>query len=246
MANFLRRFWNIIRGKTNKMLDDFENPQEQLNLFARELDEQVSELRTAVSRALADEKRLRLEIEQSLEKASEWENRAILALEAGNEELARQALAKKEENESRSLERQKDWETQKEATKKLKTSLVSAKKQVDDAKRKYSLSLARYKSAAARKKIADTLTDQTGQSPMQAIEQLNERILSLEAETEASLELSEESLGTDLESKFVELENRQKSDQAFEQLKAAVKGKKAPAASLSARVDELRSKLDEN
>ena len=240
MSDVFQRFWRILRGKVNKGLDQLEDPQEQLDVVVDELNAQVADLRKAVAGPMAHEKRLKLEIEENLSRAAEWKQRAILALEQGDEELAGQALLKKEEVEERSLALQQDWEAQRTATEKLKQTLHATKLRVDEAKRKYALLAARHQSAMAQKKIAD-LTVDTDQAPTELIDRLNDKILRLEAETATSLELSGEGLGSDLESKFLEIERRKRGELALAELKASLQEKKEVGPS---RVAELKAELD--
>ena len=97
MPSFPQRLWNIVRGKSNALLDRLEDPEEQLSVFVSELNAQVQDLQRSVAGAIADEKRLHKQIEGLRTKSAEWESRAIVALEDGNESLARAALVKQEE-----------------------------------------------------------------------------------------------------------------------------------------------------
>jgi len=243
--SLLKRFWYTLQGKTNALLDQMEDPEEQLSVFVNELNEQVQGLHRSVASAIADEKRLKMQIEDHLAKAAEWESRAVLALQDGNEPLAREALLKKDECEAQSLALQKGWEAQKAATEKLKASLQAAKQRVSEAKTKYTLLLAQYKSATTKKKIQETLTLGTDDSPMKLMDRLSDKIRTIEAESEANLELSGDTTGTDLDAKFVELERKKKGDQALESLKAKLgERKQLGAASTTSRLDELKAKLD--
>lgn len=242
MAKTVQRFWNVLKGKIDSSLDEIEDPQAQLLLFVEELDKQIEDLRKAVAIPLTQEKRLKLQIEDQLAKANGWENRAVLALEEGDEDLARQALLKKEDLVASSLELQKEWEIQAASARKLQGELQLAMKKVDEAKRKYSLLLARQQSAMARKKIAEITAGGGGQSPRQLMDRLNEKILRIEAETATSLELSGEGLGDDLEAKFYELERRRKGDQALAELKASLAQGKLGGD----RVLQLKASLDED
>lgn len=229
--NVFKRIKYIVRGKTESMLEQLENPEEQLSAFVCELNDQLQRLQKAVARAVADEKRLKMEFEDHLMHASEWEKRAVLALGAGNEDLAKQALAKKEEHEARSLNLQKTWETQQAATQKLKASLQSTKEKIDEAKRKYTLMVAQYRTAATTKRVHESLSPVAPESPMAMMDRLGERIRTIEAETEAIVELS----GADdagLEAKFAELERSKRGNQALAALKAKLAAEKgAPATS---------------
>jgi len=243
---FLNRLWNTIQGKRDALLDRMEDPEEQLSVFVNELNEQVQSLHRSVAGAIADEKRLKMQIEEHLAKASEWENRAVLALQEGREELAREAVIRKEECEAQALAIQKGWEGQKEATEKLKASLQAAKQRVSDAKTKYTLLLAQYKSVATKKKIQESLSVRTGDSPMLLMDRLSDKIRTIEAETEANMELAGENTDDDLEGKFVQLEKQQKGDQALDLLKAKMAERKQLGSGppQGNRIDELKAKLD--
>ena len=72
MLGIARRFWNVLRGKTNRLLNRLENPEEQLAVFVSELNEQVRDLQRSVASAIADEKRLRMQIEERLSQGAGW------------------------------------------------------------------------------------------------------------------------------------------------------------------------------
>lgn len=242
MSNSVQRFLNALKGKIDRSLDELEDPRDQLVFFVEELEAQIEDLRKAVAIPMTQEKRLKLQIEDQLAKANEWENRAMLALEEGDEELARQALLKKEDLATSTLELQKEWEQQAATSRKLQGELKASMRKVEDAKRKYSLLLARQQSAKAQRKIAEITTDTGEQSPAQLMARLNERILRMEAETATHLDLSGEGLGEDLETKFHELERRRKGDRALEELKASLERKKLGGD----RVPQLKAKLDDD
>jgi phage shock protein A len=225
-----RRIEHIIRGKTDVFLDKLEDPEQQLSVFISELNDQVLCSQRAVAAAVADEKRLKQQIDDALSRANEWENRAILALRENNEALAKEALLKKEDCEAQSLALQKGWTAQREATDKLKTSLQATKQKVMEAKRKYTLLVAQYKSAEAKKKVNESFAVTHRESPMALMEKLSDKIAKIEAETEAMLEMGGEVADTDLEATFATLERKQKGDDALEQLKAKLAGAAEPKA----------------
>jgi phage shock protein A len=227
----LKRIRFIIEGKTESLLGRLEDPEEQLSLFVKELNEQLASLQKAVACAIADEKRLKAQTEDLLARADEWENRAVLALEDGNELLAKEALLKKEECDAQAVAAQKGWKAQKEATEQLKTSLQAMKQTVAEAKRKYTLLLARYKAAETKKKIHDTLSACCAESPMVLMERLTDKIHKVEAEAEAALDLSGEPGDTELEVRFAEMERKKKGDQALDLLKAKLAQQVAAAPS---------------
>jgi phage shock protein A len=209
-----------VRGEGDGLLDRLEDPEEQLSVFLSELNDQVLDLQRSVAGAIADEKRLHKQIETLREKSAEWESRAVVALDQGDEELARSALLKQGDCEGEAGALESGWRAQKEATERLKESLKLARTRMDEARRKYTLLLAQYKSAETRKKIQTSLSQTSSDSPLQLMEQLEGRIRQVEAEAEAELVLSAENPDPQLEARFAELDHRRRGDEALARLKA--------------------------
>lgn len=217
MSGIVKRVMNVIRGKSNTVLEKLEKPEEQLSVFIDELNRQMSSLQKSVAAAMADEKRLKMQLDDLYQKADSWEKKAVMALKAGDEGLAREALMQKEECEGQVPPIRQAWEAQKEATQKLKQSLSQAKGRVEEAKRKYTLLVARYKTAETTQKLSQKLS--ADDSAAQMMERLNDRILKIESETEASMELVGDNDTADLEARFAKLEKKSRGDQALAQLK---------------------------
>lgn len=219
MGQFVKRFMNVLRGKGNSVLEKLEKPEEQLYVFIDELNNQISGLQKSVAAAMADEKRLKMQLDDLLEKSNQWEAKAVLALKSGDENLACEALLQKGGCLQQVEPIQKAWEAQKDATTKLRQSLSQAKGRVEEAKRKYTLLVARYKTAETNKKLNQTLSPTYDNSAQQMMERLSDRIALIEAETEANLDLVGNSSSAELEAKFAQLERKQRGDDALLQLK---------------------------
>ncbi|MBI9075062.1 MAG: PspA/IM30 family protein [Desulfatibacillum sp.] len=220
MAGFFGRVSNVLKGKTNSALDRMESPEDQIRLFVEETNKQMATLQKAVATAMVDEKRLKMQLDDLISKADSWEKKAMLALEKGDEFLAKEALLKKEEATDSARAVLKDWETQRDATVKLKKSLGKTKKQVEDSRRKYNLLVAQYKTAEAKKQVADRMSATDVASPLAAMEALNEKVLTMESEAEAAVELMGDPESDALESKFAAMEREKHGDDALASLKA--------------------------
>ncbi len=222
MLIIFRRIWNIFRGKSHTVLNKLEKPEEQLSVFIEDLNKSIIKLQQSVASAVADEKKLKLEVEKAVTSVNSWEQKAMLALKQGDESLAREALLRKEEEEDKAKSLHQSWKNQKQAADQFKENLWQAKRKVEEAKIQYKTQLTRYRTAQAQEKITETITHGHGNSPLQLFEQLNEKIVDLEAKSEANLELMEENMNNDLESKFAMLEKASRGDQALVALKAKV------------------------
>jgi phage shock protein A len=149
---------------------------------------------------------------------------------AGDDNLARQALARKQEHESIAAQFQQQWLAQKAAVEKLKDALRLLNNKIEEAKRKKNILMARKKRAEAQQQIANTMQGLGDTSAFDTFDRMAERIQLMEAEAEAGAELAGELSGDTLESKFLQLERggAGSEDDALSELKAKMGMLEAP------------------
>jgi phage shock protein A len=201
------RLGTLIKSNLNDLISRAEDPEKMLNQVLLEMQQQLVEAKKAVAVAIADEKRLQKQYNAELDKAKEWERKAMLAVRAGDDNLARQALVRKQEHENISAQFQTQWIAQKSAVDKLKDALRLLANKIEEAKRKKNILIARKKRAEAQRQIASTMQGLGDTSAFDTFDRMAERITLLEAEAEAGAELAGEISGDTLESKFLALES---------------------------------------
>jgi phage shock protein A len=201
------RLGTLIKSNINDLISRAEDPEKMLNQVLLEMQQQLVEAKKAVAVAIADEKRLQKQYNSELDKAKEWERKAMLAVRAGDDALARQALVRKQEHENISAQFQQQWIAQKAAVDKLKDALRLLANKIEEAKRKKNILIARKKRAEAQRQIANTMQGLGDTSAFDTFDRMAEKITMLEAEAEAGAELAGEISGDTLESKFLALES---------------------------------------
>src|SRR5207248_1372952 len=77
------------------MIDAAEDPEKMVNEFLRQMQAELSEARAATAMAMADETRLRSLYEQNKSQADDWQQKAELAVQNNDDELAKEALTRK-------------------------------------------------------------------------------------------------------------------------------------------------------
>jgi phage shock protein A len=177
-----------------------------LNQIVLDMNEQLVEARKQVAASIADEKRLEKQAQEEASKAAEWERRAMLAVRAGDENLAKEALARKKEHETLRDQFQEQWQKQKQAVEQLKLALRALNGKIEEAKRKKNLLIARKKRAEAQRAISETMTGLRNASAFEAFDRMANNIERMEAEAEAATELHEQYTGDTLAHRFNELE----------------------------------------
>ena len=205
-----------------------------LNQLVLDLNEKLIESKKAVAVAIADEKRLERETASQKSQADEWQRKAELAVRSGEDELAKEALLRKQEYDNYYLELDKQWKLQKESVDKLKNSLRELQTKIDEAQRKKNVLIARAKRAEAQQKIQNTISGlDDGTASFESFDRMAAKVDQMEAEADAAKELADLSTDSNLEKKFAALEkNGGSADQMLADLKAkmgALPDKTTPA-----------------
>ena len=226
------RISTLMKSNINAMISKAEDPEKVLNQLIIDMREQFLEARKQVAVAIADEKRLKRQYEQELEKAQEWEKKAMIAIKAGRDDLATQALARKAEHDRLGEEWQQQWVAQKQAADQLRDALTRLNAKIEEASRKKNLLIARAKRAEAQKKIHDVMSGIGDNSAFDTFSRMEEKVDREEAEAQAAVELAGETEGDALAGQFAALESSSagQSD-ALAALKAKMGVAPPPAAS---------------
>jgi phage shock protein A len=213
------RLARLIKSNLNDLISSAEDPEKMLNQIVIDMNAQLIEAKKQVASSIADEKRLAKQAEQEAATAAEWERRAMMAVRASDDALAKEGLARKKEHETLAEQYRVQWTKQKQAVEQLKLALRALNSKIEEAKRKKNLLIARKKRAEAQKQIQETMSGLRNASAFEAFEQMEGRINQMEAEAEAGAELAEEYSGDVLASKFQQLEVTAGAEEDLDALK---------------------------
>lgn len=215
------RLGTLIKSNLNDLISRAEDPQKMLNQIVVDMQNQLVEAKKQVAVSIADQKRLEKQRDEQLELSREWERKAMLAVRAGDDNLAREALKRKAEHDAQHAEFTKQAELQKKAVDALKDQLRTLNEKIEEAKRKKNILIARQKRAEAQKAIQDTMRGLSDTSAFDVFERMATKVDQIEAEAEASTELGGELAGDTLQQRFKQLEaGGAGSDMALAELKA--------------------------
>ena len=204
----LTRIFNLFRATTSDLLDKAEDPEKMIKQMISDLEAQKKKAKEQMTEALALQKRLERDTEKEHQEAEKWEQKAILAVQNEKDDLAKEALTRKNEHLRRALDFEKQLEMHQNNADSLKQSYQTMEDKIDEIKRKQGLLSVKQKQAEAQEKIYKTiegLGDTSG--IMDTIERAEEKVENLQARAEAYQEISMESDQESLEEKFKELEH---------------------------------------
>jgi phage shock protein A len=213
------RLAQLIRSNLNDLISRSEDPEKMLNQVVLDMNNQLVEAKKQVAASIADEKRLAKQLDQEVANAQEWERRAMMALRAGNEVLAKEALARKREYDELTATLKDQWTKQKTAVEQLKKALRLLNDKIEEAKRKRNVLIARKKRAEAQRAIQETMSGLRDQSAFETFDRMSQKIDQIEAEAEAEADLAEEYTGDSLSSQFQQLERTHSADDDLVALK---------------------------
>src|SRR5687768_17971145 len=95
MSGIFQRISMIFRAKTDKALDKIEDPRQTLDYSYQRQLEMLQKVRRGVADVATSRKRLELQMQQLQQQSDKLEGQGRSALEAGREDLAREALTRR-------------------------------------------------------------------------------------------------------------------------------------------------------
>jgi phage shock protein A len=214
------RFATMVRSNLNDLISRAENPEKMLNQLIVDMRSQLDKARQQVAQAIADEKKLEADSLAQKKQAEDWERRAMLAVQEGRDDLAKQALMRYNEALQGAQQLHDTWVKSKTETESLKASLRQLNDKIEEAKRKKNILIARARRAEAQQRIQETLSGMGDKSAFESFERMQEKIEANERKAIASAELNQEMSGDSLARQFEQLEYHGSSDQQLLELKA--------------------------
>jgi phage shock protein A len=236
------RIGQLFRAFVNAILGRMEDPQIMLEQTYQDLQNNLIQVRQAVAQAIATEKQLEQQLQKNKDQAETWQNRAAMAVQQNNDDLAKQALQRKTQYSQAAADLETQLKQQKETTAKLRQQLTDLEAEVQKAYTKKQVLIARDKAAQATSKANEILSKTSASGAMSVIEKMETKVQEREARAAA---LSD--LGTDnLEKQFKNLEHKSDVDMELLALKQSMgKAEKPKLTVKEPQLIEMDNKLED-
>lgn len=208
------RFNRVLKSNLNSMLDRAEDPAKLIDQTVLDMERELKNAKRELVQTLGSAKRLEkkhLEVKEEVEK---WEDKAVLALKEGEEELAREALKMKMRAERQAEETARQSSEQETAARKMQDTLDEIELKLKDLRARRS-TLA----AQVRRARDSTTAGGSGGGAIGDLERLTGRIDQLEAEVEAH-DVLDDPEARDLNLRFRDLERKAGSTRVDDELEA--------------------------
>lgn len=219
------RILRVIRANINNLIGQAEDPEKILEQTVTDMQDDLVQMRQAVAQAIATQKRSERQAHQAQSTADEWYRRAQLALQQANEPLAREALTKRKSYQETATAMTSQLEQQNTVVVRLKKDMQTLESKIGEAKTKKDMYIARARSAQASARLNEMLGGVNTSGSLSAFERMEEKVLQLEAQSEAIAELGTD----DLQKKFSSLESSNEIDTELAAMKAQLLSGSKPA-----------------
>lgn len=213
------RFADIINANLNSMLDKAEHPEKMIRLIIQEMEETLVEVRSTAAKHIAEKKTLQRQIDGLNKSATQWQEKAELAIAKGRDDLAKSALTEKHKNTQQEQTLQDEMVKLDEFLQSVQEDGQRLQQKLAEAKRRQEALLLRQESAVVRLKVREKESRYNIDEAISKFERYQAKIDRVEAEVEA-YDLTKNS--NDLESQFRALETDESINDELASLKKKV------------------------
>jgi len=216
----LERVSTLIRANLNDLIDKAEDPEKMIKQVILDMQNQLLQVKTQVAVAIADQHVLEKKQKETAEKHAEWTRKAELAVDKGQDELARAALERavgyKQMDEGFTVQ----IADQKAQVDELKSAWHKLERKLTEAKSMSDMLIAQHRRARALSKASDARMAVADGPSAAAFDRMQKKVQHSEAVSQAKTEM----LADSTEEQLGALEKSDRIDQMLAELKAR-KGK---------------------
>lgn len=217
--SLFKRVADLLDANINALIDKVEDPEVMLEKYILDMDEEYKETQAMVAKTIAARNITQSKYTQIEEQVDTWEKNAMLAVEKGNDDLAKKALLEKANHEKALVSMKPELDAQSIEVDNLKLLLTKLESKINEAKSRKEILVTKAVHAETKKKIAEFSTKMSGSDSVEGFSRMEEKVNEMAAEAAAIAELN----GDSLEAQFEALKTANEdssSDEMLAQLKA--------------------------
>ncbi|XP_068333533.1 membrane-associated protein VIPP1, chloroplastic-like isoform X3 [Pyrus communis] len=206
--NLFDRFARVVKSYANALISTFEDPEKILEQAVLEMNDDLTKMRQATAQVLASQKRMENKYKAAEQASEDWYRKAQLALQKGEEDLAREALKRRKSFADNANTLKSQLDQQKAVVDNLVSNTQLLESKIQEARSKKDTLKARAQSAKTATKVSEMVGNVNTSSALSAFDKMEEKVLAMESQAEALGQLTTD----DLEGKFALLEGSSVDD----------------------------------
>ncbi len=199
------RMNRVVKSNLNSLVESAEDPGKLIEQTVIDLEAELRKAKGDLVTQLGTAKRLAKKVEEAEQEVVGWENKAVLALKAGDEDLAREALRMKQSAKKTKDNIERQAGTAASEASKLESTIDTVEQRVEDLKARKATLAAQVRTA---RETSATGSGRFGGGALGELDRLTGKIDQLEAEVEASSVLDEDPKRAEVEARFRALEKK--------------------------------------
>ncbi len=181
-----KRIKDIATADFNDALDRLEDPISMLKQYLRELEGEIGKAQKALAQQLYIEKKFEAVIESTIDRVQKRARQAELAVERGEDQIARLAIEDKLQQEKKLRLYEGQYHTIKNQTNLLYDELDKLKEKYDELQDRKLLLVSRMTAAKVSNDISQVLSSINPDRAVKGFIRVEEEILKLEAKSQAN------------------------------------------------------------
>lgn len=208
LSDIFSRVGRVARGQANQGVGALEDAtfEATVNQTVADMKTELNNVVRASAMAMSNYNRLDAEYQKYVKQSQEWKDRAGMALDAGNEDLAKKALAKKAESDQQVASMQQAVEAAQATSEKLKQQVTELKRKIEEGERTATTLVARKNAAMAQRKVSEAMAGVgNADNAFSALGRFEESVAREEATAKAFDQLASTGKDDDLEAQFAQL-----------------------------------------
>jgi phage shock protein A len=207
-SDIFNRAGRVARGQANQGMSSIEDATFEATVRQTVLDmkTQLNNVVQSSAMAMSNYNRLDAEYQKYVRQSQEWKDRAGQALDAGNEDLAKKALAKKAESDKQVASLQTAIDSARQASESLKTQVIELKHKIEEGERTATTLVARKNAAMAQRKVSEALAGVgKADNAFAQLSNFEQSVAKEEATAKAFDQLASAGTDSNLEAEFAKL-----------------------------------------
>lgn len=210
----------VTEEETENKETDLEKVLEDVIL---EITNRFSEAKQKVDASIGIEKQFQNAHDGAIAQAEKCEERAIISLKAGREDLAKEDLAQRNEYRQIANRYKEQWEQQKKTVEHLTTLLDTLQQKTQQTQREREVVIARHKNVDAQEHLQQTLSELQDNKAFEMLKKMGQNVTEAAALAKAASEVDVEFQDVELNREFVNYAEDEAINKDLAELKETLK-----------------------
>jgi len=212
----LERVATLVRANLNDLIDRAEDPEKMIKQVILDMENQLLQVKTQVAISMADHHLLQKKQAEQADRAAEWMRKAELAVDKGEDDLARAALERYQSFTKMAESYTQQVTDQKQQVDTLRRALEQLEQKLTEARQKSDVLIAQHRRARALERASDAQLVMTGTGPAAGFDRMERKVMHSEAVSQAKSEL----VADDVDRRFDALQKQDEVGRLLDALKA--------------------------